>query len=140
MIDPGNSQIVQTSVRKLFPFAVIFSIYVFSYGANLPGGGFQAGVVFGTIVVVFELSFGRRIGSHAAYQIIEFVGIVILVGCMIWGYLDSGYFFGGLYRHTTETLLFSSVYYWFLNLAIYLEVLASMVLIFRGFIEWRDDR
>lgn len=140
MIDLAGSQIVQTSVRKLFPFAVIFSIYVFSYGANFPGGGFQAGVVFGTIVVVFELSFGRRIGAHAAYQIIEFVGIVILVACMIWGYLESGFLFGGLYRHTTESLLLSSVYYWFLNLAIYLEVLASMVLIFRGFIEWRDER
>ena len=140
MIDLTESRIVQTSVRKLFPFAVVFSIYIFSYGANFPGGGFQAGVVFGTIVVVFEMSLGHRIGSKALYEIIEFIGIVILVSCMIYGYLVSGFLFGGLYSHTTDSLLLSNIYYWVLNLAIYLEVLASMVLIFRGFIEWRDDR
>jgi multicomponent Na+:H+ antiporter subunit B len=139
-MDLRRSQIVQTSVRKLFPFAVVFSMYVFSYGANFPGGGFQAGVIFGTIVVVFELSLDRRIGSGKLYEIIEFVGIVILVFCMVYGYVRSGFLFGGFYRFTTDSMLFSSIYYWILNLAIYLEVLASMVLIFRGFIEWRDDR
>ncbi len=138
-MDIRRSQIIQTSVRKLFPFAVVFSIYLFSYGANFPGGGFQAGVVFGTIVVIFELSLGQRVYANSVYALVEFLGLLIMVSCMIYGYAVSGYLFGGLYRYTTDSLLLSSIYYWVLNLAIYLEVLASMVLIFRNFIEWRDE-
>jgi len=138
-MDIRRSQIIQTSVRKLFPFAVVFSIYLFSYGANFPGGGFQAGVVFGTIVVIFELSLGQRVYANSVYALVEFLGVLIMVSCMIYGYAVSGYLFGGLYRYTTDSLLLSSIYYWVLNLAIYLEVLASMVLIFRNFIEWRDE-
>ncbi len=96
-MDIRRSQIIQTSVRKLFPFAVVFSIYLFSYGANFPGGGFQAGVVFGTIVVIFELSLGQRVYANSVYALVEFLGVLIMVSCMIYGYAVSGYLFGGLY-------------------------------------------
>lgn len=135
MLRHTDSPILQASISKILPFPVILSFYIFSYGANFPGGGFQAGVVFGTSMAVVEIGIDRKLFSDGFYKTVEFAGIVLLFGSMLFGYLTTGYYFGGLYRFTTDSLLLSNVYYWVLNLAIYLEVAASIVLIFRFFLE-----
>ena len=135
MVDFRDSQILQVSVSKILPFIMMLSFYIFSYGANFPGGGFQSGVVFGTSIVVVEIGLGRKLFGNDFYKWTELIGVIILFGSMLYGYLQTGYFLGGLYRYETDTLLLSNVYYWVLNLAIYLEVAASSVLIVRIFLE-----
>lgn len=138
-MDLRDSAILKNTVGMLFPFIAMFGFYLASYGANFPGGGFQAGVVFGTVVIVVELVFGRRIFENSFYMQIEFVGIIFLFGALITGFVLTGYFFSGLYGATSSSPMFANVFYWLLNLAIYSEVSGSLILIYRSLIEWKGD-
>lgn len=135
-----ESVILRVSITQLLPFIMVFSFYIFSYGANLPGGGFQSGVVFGTIVVISEIGFGKRLFSDLFLKRSELLGVCILVGSVLYGYFSTGYFLGGLYRFTTESYLLSNIYYWILNFAVYLEVASSIILIVRTFLEEEGER
>jgi multicomponent Na+:H+ antiporter subunit B len=130
-----DSPILSVSLRALFPFVVLFSFQLFSYGANSPGGGFQAGVVFGTIVVVLDLLWDRRIYADRFYEAMELAGLALLFGLFAAGGLRTGHPFGGFYGWTGRGLLFSNVFFWLLNLAIFFEVAGSIVLIFRHFLD-----
>lgn len=134
-----DSAIVNISLQALFPLVVLFSFQLFSYGASFPGGGFQAGVAFGTIVVILEVVRGARIYDNDVYIGMELVGVMLLLFFLFAGLFLSGKPFGAFYAMKTAGLLFSSVYIWLLNLAIYLEVAGSIVLIFRYFIEWENE-
>lgn len=138
-MDIRDSTILHVTLSKLFPFVVMFSFYVFSYGANYPGGGFQAGVMFGTIIVVIEMVFEQRVYSDHLYSVIEFFGVLILALGLVGGFVMTGYGFGTLYRFVSRIHVFSNVLFWTLNLAIYLEVAGSIILIFRNFLEWGDE-
>jgi multicomponent Na+:H+ antiporter subunit B len=138
-MDLKDSAILKNTVGMLFPFIAMFGFYLTAYGANFPGGGFQAGVVFGTIVIVVEMVFGRRIFENSFYMKIEFLGILFLFGSLIAGFLLTDYFFSGLYSVTTSSPMFANVFYSLLNLAIYSEVSGSLILIYRSLIEWKGD-
>ncbi len=128
-----ESPILNVTLRALFPFVVLFSLQLFSYGANSPGGGFQAGVVFGTIIIMLDLLWDRHIYPDRLYETLELIGLVLLAVLFAAGALRSGTPFGGFYGWTGRGLLFSNVFFWLLNLAIFLEVAGSIVLIFRHF-------
>ncbi len=135
----SNSEILRITVRKLFPFIVVFSFFLFSYGPISPGGGFQAGVIFGTLVVIFEMCNEQKIFSDIFYSLTEYIGILILFLALAIGLAITGRIFGGMYGFYTNSHIFANIYLWVLNLAIYLEVSGSMVLIFRYFIDWKED-
>ncbi len=134
-----ESQILETALTKLFPFALLFSGYVFSYGGAFPGGGFQAGVIIGTFIVILELVFERKIYSNPVFERIELTGILFLGIALIAGFMISGYPFGGLYSYGGSSYPLANAMIWFLNMAIFLEVSGSMVLIFRNFLFWESD-
>jgi len=137
MVKIRESVLLRVSITQLLPFIMVFSFYIFSYGANLPGGGFQSGVVFGTIVVITEIGFGKRLFGDSFLQRTELLGVCILIGSVLYGLVTTGYFLGGLYLFTTDTFLLSNIYYWVLNFAVYLEVASSIILIVRTFL--RED-
>lgn len=134
-----DSQIMQTALTKLFPFALMFSLYVFSYGGVLPGGGFQAGVVIGTLVVIIEMALERKLYSDSAFERIEIAGVGLLMLLLASGLIISGYPFGGLYRFKGTADPFANIMIWALSFGIFLEVAGSMVLIFRGFLFWETE-
>lgn len=139
-----DSTILQVTLSKLFPFAVLLSFSIFSYGAAFPGGGFQAGVVLGSFIVVYEIALNRPSQSTSFYNGIEILGLVILAVALIWGWIATGTPFGAWPAHqqTIEMnrgLIWNNPYKWLLGLGIYLEVAGSMVLIFRLFIHWQEQ-
>ena len=134
-----DSQIMQTALTKLFPFALMFSIYLFSFGGVYPGGGFQAGVVIGTLVVIIELVLERKLYSDAAFERIELSGVALLALLLITGFILSGFPFGGFYRLQGTSDPLANLMIWLLSCAIFLEVAGSMVLIFRGFLFWESE-
>ncbi len=139
MIDIRESEILQTTISKLFPFIIIFSFFLFSYGPISPGGGFQAGVIFGTLIIIFEMCYEQKILSDFFYSTIEYSGVLILLVTMLAGLKLTGFLFGGLYYIQTGSLIFANFFLWLLNFAIFIEVSSSIILIFRNFIEWRED-
>lgn len=134
-----DSPILNVTLRMLFPFVVLFSFQVFSYGANAPGGGFQAGVVLGTIVVILELLWERRIYEDGFYRAMEVGGLFLLFAFAAAGWAATGRPLGGFYGWQGRGGMFSNVYVWFLNLAVFLKVAGSIVLLFRLFLGWRHE-
>ena len=134
-----DSIILNYSINKLLPLIMMFSFYMFAYGGNFPGGGFQAGVIFGTIIIIVEVLFEYEIKADLFYRYVEIGGILILLALMILGIIYSGYPFD-FYHLRGGSLLFSNVTIFLLNLAIYLEVSGSIILIFRNFIRFDDEK
>ncbi len=134
-----DSLILKISLSKLLPFVLMFGFYLFSYGANLPGGGFQAGVLFGSITVVIELIFERKVFPDRLYGVLEVGGAVLLLLGLWYGVWVAGVPFGPLYDWQQSSLLLSNVLLFLLGLAIFFEVSGSLILIFRHFLSWGLD-
>ncbi len=56
--------IIRVIVKILVPFILLFALYVQMHGDYGPGGGFQAGVIFATGIIVYTLVFGVRKASR----------------------------------------------------------------------------
>jgi len=53
-----ESTIIMTTVRVLSPFVLTFALFVMFHGANSPGGGFQGGVIAGSVVMMLAFAYG----------------------------------------------------------------------------------
>lgn len=87
-----DSLIVQTMSRMLIPLAQLFACYVLFFGQYGPGGGFVAGVIWTTSLILTFLVFGLkspqgRLVEHMLHG--DGVGLIIFVGigglCLIGG-------------------------------------------------------
>lgn len=134
-----ESLIVTTTLTKLFPMVVLFSLYLMSYGGAFPGGGFQGGVILGTMIVITEAALERRLYPDRLFRMLELAGVLMLVALLWGGWVAGGQPFGGLYAWRTPSLAPGNPIIWILGFAIYLEVGGSMVLIFRRFLFWRPS-
>ncbi|NWG45129.1 MAG: Na(+)/H(+) antiporter subunit B [Alphaproteobacteria bacterium] len=52
--------ILRVITKLLMPFIFLFALYVQFHGDYGPGGGFQAGVIFATGLILYALIFGLR--------------------------------------------------------------------------------
>ena len=79
----GNSNVVKTIAQKLFPFIMLFGIYLILNGHLSPGGGFQGGVVLGTAIILLALSYGidetERKFKSKHLSVIEKSGILFFI-------------------------------------------------------------
>ena len=80
--------------KLLFPFLLLFALYVQFHGELGAGGGFQAGVIVAATVILFGLIFGLR-AAHlvASPRLIETMiplGVLIYGGVGIVGLLAGG--------------------------------------------------
>jgi len=137
VIDLRDSPVLDATLRLLLPFIVVFSFQLFSYGANSPGGGFQAGVAFGTIVVVLDLVGRRRVYANHLFERMEWAGLALLGSLLALGWVRTGRPFPDPAHWVGHGLLFSNVLMWLLNLGIFLEVAGSIVLMVRRLMELR---
>jgi multicomponent Na+:H+ antiporter subunit B len=53
-----ESPIIMTTVRIIIPFVFTFGLFVMFHGADSSGGGFQGGVIVGTVVLMLGIAFG----------------------------------------------------------------------------------
>ncbi len=53
-----ESPIIMTTVRLIAPFVFTFGLFVMFHGADTPGGGFQGGVIVGSVIVMIGFAFG----------------------------------------------------------------------------------
>jgi multicomponent Na+:H+ antiporter subunit B len=81
-----ESPIIMTTVRIVAPFVFTFGLFVMFHGADSPGGGFQGGVIVGTVILMLGIAFGIEttrgwVGPRAPVALIG-VGVLtfVLVG------------------------------------------------------------
>jgi len=53
-----GSPIIMATVRVVTPFVFTFGLFVMFHGADSSGGGFQGGVIVGTVVLMLGIAFG----------------------------------------------------------------------------------
>ncbi len=86
--------IVRISTRILVPFILLFALYVQFHGDFGPGGGFQAGVIFGAGCILYGLVFGvdalMAVAPMAVVRAIAAGGVLLYASVGVAGLLAGG--------------------------------------------------
>jgi multicomponent Na+:H+ antiporter subunit B len=86
--------VLRVVTKLLIPLIMLFALYVQFHGDYGPGGGFQAGVIFGSAFIVYALVFGL----DNAKKVIPDGYLMVLVSAGLLLYAGVGYaamFLGG---------------------------------------------
>ena len=77
-------RVLQIITKLLVPFVLMFGLYVQFHGDYGPGGGFQAGVIFGAGFILYGLVFGlqrtRNILSPRTLHVLMSLGVLLYAG------------------------------------------------------------
>lgn len=66
-------KIIKTVIPFITPYIILYAIYIQLNGEISPGGGFQAGVIFATGIIAYDLVFG----SKSLYKYFSTDGLII---------------------------------------------------------------
>lgn len=73
--------VLRVIAKFMIPLIIIFALYVHFHGDYSPGGGFQAGVIFGAALILYALVFGldnaERVVPPAALRIASSFGLIL---------------------------------------------------------------
>lgn len=94
----GMSKIVKTAANILFPFTMIFGLYVIAHGHLTPGGGFQGGAIVASGCAMLIVAYNaewilERLKANrlAAFESIGALGFITIA---LLGLVFSAVFFG----------------------------------------------
>lgn len=86
--------VLRVITKLLLPFIFLFGLYVQFHGDFGPGGGFQAGVIFGAGFVLYGLIFGlantQQIAPPPVVRFTAAFGLVLYIGVGIVSLLRGG--------------------------------------------------
>jgi multicomponent Na+:H+ antiporter subunit B len=68
----------------------IFAFYILIFGKSTPGGGFQAGAILGSGIIMYQILNNARIISKFSLNFLTFLGVAIYISTGI-----ASVFFGG---------------------------------------------
>ena len=74
--------ILQVGAKFLFPFILVFALYVQFHGDYGPGGGFQAGVISAAMLILYSITYGLPAAQRAVPP--RLVELMIPVGVLIF--------------------------------------------------------
>ena len=76
--------VLRVTTTLLMPFILLFALYVQFHGDFGPGGGFQAGVIFGAGFILYTLIYGvenaRRVAPEPVVRVLIAFGLLLYVG------------------------------------------------------------
>lgn len=75
--------ILRIVAKLLIPPILLFALYVQFHGDFGPGGGFQAGVIFGAGFILYALVFGVETAKKVAQP--RIVRVMVAVGILLYG-------------------------------------------------------
>ncbi|MDD1652211.1 MAG: sodium:proton antiporter [Methanomicrobiales archaeon] len=91
------SKIVRLSADIMYPFVVIFGLYVIMHGHITPGGGFQGGAVVATgaalVIVAYALHDVKAMIPKVLLYLQESMGLLLFIGAGLAGMLLAFPFF-----------------------------------------------
>ncbi|MFQ5467088.1 MAG: Na(+)/H(+) antiporter subunit B [Kiloniellaceae bacterium] len=90
--------ILRVTTKLLMPFILLFALYVQFHGDFGPGGGFQAGVIFGAGFILYALIQGvetaRQVAPAGLLRALMALGVVLYVGTGYMGLFLGDKFLG----------------------------------------------
>jgi len=88
--------ILRVMSKLLIPVIMLFALYVQFHGDYGPGGGFQAGVIFGAAIILYALMFGletaKAVFPPRVLQFLVATGGLIYGGTGIAAIVEGGQF------------------------------------------------
>ena len=88
--------VLRVVTKLLMPFILLFALYVQFHGDYGPGGGFQAGVIFGACFILYALIYGvenaRKVAPETALRRVFAAGLLLYVGVGYAGLALGGKF------------------------------------------------
>lgn len=79
-----HNLILRVVSKFIIPFIILFALYVQFHGDFGPGGGFQAGVIFSSALILYSLVFGHdaaeKIIPPHTLRILASLGVLIYAG------------------------------------------------------------
>jgi multicomponent Na+:H+ antiporter subunit B len=91
-----NSVLRVVAAKLLLPYVLLFALYVQCHGDFGPGGGFQAGVIFASGIILYGLVFGlpaaKRVAPPEAIEVLVAVGLLIYAGTGLATVIAGGQF------------------------------------------------
>jgi len=91
-----RKHIPRTVSKILAPYILLFALYVQFHGDYGPGGGFQAGVIFASVFILYALIYGmdnaRKVLPPSIRRILLGLGVLIYAGTGVVGMLMGGNF------------------------------------------------
>lgn len=139
----GSSKIIRTMAQKLFPFIVLFGLYLISHGHLSPGGGFQGGVVLGTAIILLALSHSiertEQKFKSRWLSILEKIGILAFIFLGFLGiflghsFLSNFLPLGKIGQFASSGLMLP------FNIAIGIKIAAGVSVIFYALVRFRGE-
>ncbi len=88
--------ILRITTKLLMPFILMFALYVQFHGDFGPGGGFQAGVIFGAGFILYALIYGidaaEKVTPPGLIRAVMALGLLLYVGVGYFGMFLGGAF------------------------------------------------
>lgn len=89
-----REMIPRVVTKLLFPYILLFALYVQFHGELGPGGGFQAGVIVAAAIILYGIIFGlqaaHRIAPPRLVETMIPLGVLIYGGVGVFGLLLGG--------------------------------------------------
>jgi multicomponent Na+:H+ antiporter subunit A len=112
----GSNIIMNTLLGPLSFFVVIFSFYLFWNGHNLPGGGFAAGLMMASAVMLLYVNYGSSFATKRMkidFKYLLAAGLAFSMctglGAILFGYPFLSHAFGSIYLpFLGETMFYTS--------------------------------
>ena len=86
--------VLRVVAKLLIPLIMLYALYVQFHGDYGPGGGFQAGVIFGAAIILYALIFGvpdaLAVVKAPVLRVLASTGVLIYGGVGIWALLAGG--------------------------------------------------
>lgn len=133
-----HNLILRVVSKFLIPLIFLFALYVQFHGDFGPGGGFQAGVIFSTGIILYALVFGvetaKKIIPPLVLRLLASLGVLIYAGTGIAGLMLGGKYleFGVLASTRVAGQHLGIVV---VELGVGMTVMSVMLLIFFAFAE-----
>ncbi|MEX2469388.1 MAG: DUF4040 domain-containing protein [Pseudohongiellaceae bacterium] len=79
----GHHLVLRVIARALIPLILLYALYIQFHGDYGPGGGFQAGVIFGAAIILYTLLFGLTKAERVITPV--FLRYMMAAGVLIYG-------------------------------------------------------
>ena len=88
--------VIRVITKLLIPYIILFALYVQFHGDYGPGGGFQAGVILASALILYGLVFGlravKKVAPPAVIERLMALGVVVYAGTGVATMLLGGNF------------------------------------------------
>ncbi len=135
--------VVRVAAKILIPPILLFALYVQFHGDFGPGGGFQAGVIFGAAIILYGLVFGLKATQSVippqVASILTAVGVLLYAGVGVWSVMLGGNFLDYNALDSHDPVHGQHVGILIIELGVGITVAAVMIVLFYGFAGYLRD-